>query len=310
MSKKFLSHRHFCQLKIIEFFLENSTATISELEKITGCSKQTILAYLDELETNMEFFSYKKKNNSIGVINNSQLSYSSMYHYFYERSLNLQILEIIFFNPYIYTSDIINMLGISKSTFTRIKSHLDTQLLEYDIFISSSPFVLTGDLKNLVSFFVSYMYEKYDFSSDFISNEQNDFLLHIINSLGSVNHLDGFQDTHRITIWLWVIIKIFRHQPNPIQYDSNQPSKKHHILVNENRFREAFGFSYSPTLHLIISKLFSLLTSEDISTITNKLNGVNHFLNAMYSIFQVDTSNISLDPYKIVLFLFTKKTLF
>lgn len=307
MSHTFLSHRHFSQLKIIEFLLENSTATISQLEKITGCSKQTVIAYLEELESDMDFFSYKKKNDLIGVVTNNQLSYSSIYHYFYDQSLSLQILEIIFLNPYIYTSDLINILGISKSNFTRIKSQLDKQLMVYDLSITNSPFVLTGELKNLVSFFVSYMYEKYTFSSEFISVEQNNLLQHIITSFSNVSHLNGPQDTHRLTIWLWVVIKIFCHTPNSIQTNHIQSTQTHHVLVNENRFSEAFGFNYSPTLHLIISRLFTLLTTEDSSTIIYKLNSIEHFLSILYSIFNVDTSNISLAPYRVVLLLYTGK---
>lgn len=303
-----LSSQHFSQLIMLEFLMENPDTDIAQLKKITKSSEKTILAYLDELESGMKFFSYKKKNNSIKLVSNNQFSYNSMYTYFYDQSTNLQALEIIFLHPYIKTNDLAERLEISISKCIRIKNHINSCLAPYDISITDSPFLLTGSVKNIVNFFVPFFYEKYGFSNEFMTVNQYKVLLHIVTSFTSVfPHLNGVQDTHRLTIWLWVIIKISRHDPQPTPSNSEQPLRTDTVIVNKDRFSEAFGFNYSQPLHRSISRLFTLLLSENPVTIGPSVNGIEHFLTSFYGVFNTENPDSPLLLYRAVLAVSTGK---
>ncbi|GMB98988.1 hypothetical protein K2D_20340 [Enterococcus hirae] len=55
---------------------------------------------------------------------NKPISYSEVYSYIYQDSVQLQFISLVFSRPFITTSEILKKLKISKSQFRRIKKQV------------------------------------------------------------------------------------------------------------------------------------------------------------------------------------------
>ncbi|EMF0060189.1 MarR family transcriptional regulator [Enterococcus hirae] len=118
-----LSKKHYIQLIILETYLANGQVTVQQLEETTQATKQTILKQLNELE-NRGFFQVEKKKDHLLLRKNKPISYSEVYSYIYQDSVQIQFISLVFSCPFITTSEILKKLKISKSQFRRIKKQV------------------------------------------------------------------------------------------------------------------------------------------------------------------------------------------
>jgi hypothetical protein len=284
--KVFLSTKHQIQLEIMEIFLEQQQASLEELETATSTSKQTILRYIEEIEQMTDFFQIQKKKNELYLLKNNHIDYSTIYHYFYQHSLQFKLLEHILLHPFLSTTDILEQLAISKSQFRRIKKQLSECLEDYGVTLTDSPFHFTGEFSKLCNFFVTFITEKYFSVDEFIKKEEEALIEQIVQGFAALPHLSGFQDYQRLKIWIWVVIKMSSHFPRLVTTTELLDFDNYQIVINNQEFEKIFKIPYTGFVHSRLSKLHHMLKNPKLTPeMQLKKNALDHLYKRLYELF-------------------------
>lgn len=284
--KAFLSTKHQVQLEIMEVFLEQQQISLEELEKTTGTSKQTLLRYIEELEQTTDFFQIKKKKSELYLLKNNCINYSTIYHYFYQHSLQFKLLELILLQPFLSTTDILEQLDISKSQFRRIKKQLAKGLEHYDVTLTDSPFHFTGEFSKLCNFFITFITEKYFSLEEFIKKEEAALIEQIVQGFSALPYLSGFQDYQRLKIWIWVVIKMSSHFPRLVTTTELLDFDNYQIVINNQKFEKIFKIPYTGFVHSRLSKLHHMLKNPKLTPeMQLKKNALDHLYKRLYELF-------------------------
>lgn len=283
--KQLLSTKHQTQLIIMEAFLEKNEITIEELETLTGASKQTIRTYIDEVKQSTDFFHIQKGKGTYFLKRNNRTTYSTIYRYFYQHSIQLQLLEIIFLNPFIQTKEIVQRFGISRSQCNQLRHTLKKVCESYGFSLSDSPFRFQGDDYKICAFFIAYMFEKYDFADEYISPKENQLLDQLIPSFANLPLVGGLQDRHRVKTWLWVIIKLSKHFPEYLnqKFDNTDAFKS---VFSYQDFEDTFSVSFSGHINHVFSQLYLFLEEKiTVPELVRKKESFVSFFQTLYSLF-------------------------
>ncbi|MGM0214881.1 helix-turn-helix domain-containing protein [Enterococcus sp. AZ109] len=256
--KELLSAKHQIQLTIMEAFIKRNEVTIEELEAMTGASKQTILTYIDEIEQSTDFFEIQRGLKTYFLKRNNRTTYSAIYRYFYQESVQLRLMEFIFLNPYTQTKDIVKNLSISRSQFNQLRQNLKHICQLYNFSLSDSPFHLQGDYHAICSFYIAYMLEKYDRLDEFISAKENKLLDQLVLSFTNLPLVGGIQDNQRLKVWLWVLIKLSKHFPQSLSLDVYKGDSNLFVFSHQ-QFEEAFEVKFSGFINTVLTELGSFL---------------------------------------------------
>lgn len=285
-----LSKKHQIQLSIMILLLERDYITLGEMEDIVGVSTPTLLTYLQNLEEETDFFEIQRNKNYIFPIKTHRINYSTIYHFFYRKSLNLQFIEIVFLNPFISKEELQNKMKISKSTLDRIKKHLERPLKSYNVAISDSPYHFEGDFHSVCAFIVSYMYEKYCFTQQFINQQENTILDRLIEPFFELQQIEGFQDIERLKTWIWGMIKLTRHYPNRLHGQVKGNHQFHGFVISEKQFESVFSVKFYGYCYHTLSQLYAFLSiDQSIKDKTEKKQAITDFVNSIYNYFSVDS---------------------
>lgn len=283
--KQLLSTKHQAQLIIMEAFLEKYEITIEELEQLTGASKQTIRSYIDEVKQSTDFFSIQKGMGTYFLKRNHRTNYSTIYHYFYQESIQLKLLEIIFLHPFIQTKEIVQQFGISRSQCNQLRHTLKQVCASYGFSLSDSPFRFQGDYHKICAFFIAYMFEKYDFIDDYVTPKENHLLDQIVLSFVDLPYVGGVQDQQRLKTWLWVVIKLSKHFPE-LSTEEFKDIDESQLVFSYQEFEEAFSVNFTDFLHAVFSQLYLFLEGQVTAPEkVKKKKAVFDFFETLYALF-------------------------
>ncbi|WP_429964381.1 helix-turn-helix domain-containing protein [Enterococcus sp. AZ072] len=283
--KQLLSTKHQAQLLIMEAFLEKNEITIEELESLTGASKQTIRTYIDEVKQSTDFFYIQKGKGTYFLRRNNRTNYSTIYRYFYQQSIQLQLLEIIFLNPFIQTKEIVQRFGISRSQCNQLRHTLKQVCESYGFSLSDSPFRFQGDYHKICAFFIAYMFEKYDFLDDYISPKENQLLDQLVLSFTNLPLVGGLQDKQRLKTWIWVIIKLSKHFPEFLTQEFDN-AEEFNLVFSYQDFEETFSVNFSGYLNGIFSQLYQFLEETiTMPELVRKKSSIITFFETLYALF-------------------------
>lgn len=272
--KAILSKKHYIQLIILETYLANGQVTVQQLEETTQATKQTILKQLNELE-NRGFFQVEKKKDHLLLRKNKPISYSEVYSYIYQDSVQLQFISLFFSRPFITTSEILKKLKISKSQFRRIKKQVADFLNCHDICLTDSPFYFTGDSSKLYQFFYVFFSEKYHANTQYILPKEQLILDQLLQAFTELPNFSTSREQQRLSSWIWVIIKLSVHiQKSTTYYKSADkkaissatlPFDDSRIVIDYAHFKEVFKLSYTGVVQSNLLTFQSMMKEPKLS---------------------------------------------
>ncbi|WP_165003883.1 MULTISPECIES: helix-turn-helix domain-containing protein [unclassified Enterococcus] len=288
--RKLLSAKHQKQLAIMEYLLQHTCASLEQLEKVTNSSKRTLISYLEELERRTDFFSIEKKKNSYVLLKNKSMSYSTIYHYLYQESIQLNVLEYIFLHPFATTNEILQVFGLSSSQFRRIKNRLICCLESHQIYLSTSPFHFLGEFKKLSCFFLLFHIEKYHFLECFTTRKELTVINQFVSSFSHLNVSFCEHYKEHLKIHIWVTIKLSGHFPGMLTVSSFSSFDSALFFVDYLLFEKVFKVSYSRFLHSKLSELY-LTLSQNVQSDEKKKQkeAFAHFRTSIYHLLGEDT---------------------
>ena len=159
--KQLLTKQSLRQLALLELLWSNEWLTIAEIVKKIGGVEKTIRTDIKQLN---EIIEPLKIETSVkyGVFLSKDLGVSKSYVYslFLQKSVECQMLEMIFINPMMKRGELCDQLFISETQLNRLHNKMNILMKKYEIKITND-LKLIGHEKNIRKLFSSLFYEKY-----------------------------------------------------------------------------------------------------------------------------------------------------
>lgn len=162
---KLLSLKEQSKIKIIEaFYLTNEPITIETLSELTGSSSRSIKNYLKELRVLLESLGADFESSSEGVNFNIPMHIGLDYfqRLLFKDSLGFTLLEKVFFDENLNSTELAEELFISQSTLSRLTKTIIEELQPFGLVLDTSPYKVSGHEQLVRHFYVTYFLEAYD----------------------------------------------------------------------------------------------------------------------------------------------------
>ncbi|WP_312650505.1 helix-turn-helix domain-containing protein [Proteiniclasticum sp.] len=178
--------------KIIKnLFQAKKPVTIETLSIETSSSQRSIKNYLSELKSTVTSLggSIETSNDGIQLHLPSNIGLDLFERQMFKNTPGLVLLELIFHNNHLCSTDLIDMLFLSSSTFNRLIRSLKEILSSYGLSIDPNPYRITGEEILIRRFYSSYFQEAYSSSEwpfEEISENNANKLLHVFLSSSDI----------------------------------------------------------------------------------------------------------------------------
>ncbi|EOH86185.1 helix-turn-helix domain-containing protein [Enterococcus villorum] len=282
----------------MESFLEEQTVTIQQLEEKTGATKQTIHKQIRELE---QIFSFrlKKYRNTFYLQNKEMINYTTISHYFYHHSIQLQLVSFIFFHPFASTAKIANTLEISETKFRNVYKQVTTALKLYDISLTKSPFCFVGDFNKMRQFFQVFFSEKYYTIEEYITSDEQEIIEKILQGFVHSTNESSCR-TQQLNSLIWVTIKLSAHLQNTCFFLS-ETKVSQQIVIDYATFNDVFKIPYPGLVEWKISVLHTTLTEMNLSPeLLTKRQAFVSLATGLYELFNIPQVKLDEKIYDIV----------
>lgn len=182
-AKSLLSKQHGRQLKLLEFFSKNTHGTAEILRDLTNCEHGTLKNDIEILNTYINPSVIKYQNKQFCLILKGNMNYFSLFSKLLQNSLEVSIIEAIFFEKNCSFNSLAVKLFVSNSTLRRIINKLNESLKEEDIFIQFQPMEIIGNEKKIRRFISTMLFEKYYGSFPPFSESEKKFAFDMLKIL-------------------------------------------------------------------------------------------------------------------------------
>ena len=202
-----LSSAELRRVKLIELLLNNNNRiSVKNAAKIIECSERIIDQDVIFFQENYAFISINRHKGIIILEIKPEQSPNEIYATLLSQSVAFRLLEIIFYQPYMFTEDILEQLDISQATLYRHLSQLKNVLSEsFHIKLTTNPFQIKGGERSVRKFFSFFFRERYlglYWPVDKISGEEIDSM--IIYLRDEAHLLPSSVNIQEVRSWVYV----------------------------------------------------------------------------------------------------------
>lgn len=243
---------------LTQFFIENRVLSVETLSSELGCDTKTIYYTLEQINMIYDVPELYVDSNThiLKTTGNKESFYIlDIYQYFYENTLEFNILEMIFLFGPISSEELASKLYISDSTVKRNISHLKSNLKQYGISISGRKHEILGNEFKVRSFFIQFYREKnscqlYD-NFDIIQQTAFSVFTNIcsIPKYSVVSPLFGY--------FRWIFFVTF------IRLSKNHFLNNNNLIVNENDKMWIISL-FSEKDKYVIESYFAVVLNDDV----------------------------------------------
>lgn len=159
--KELLSKSDFQILQLLEYLVNNSRTTFSDISQNLGISVRTTNIYLDEINSKYYPIKVTRDKHFVTIIIPSNYSISYIYSVTLLNSTEFNLINFCFFEKKVSYKKAEEILFISNATLKRKIKKINTFLLQYDFKIDSRTLRFTGNETSIINFFTHYIYEAY-----------------------------------------------------------------------------------------------------------------------------------------------------
>ena len=162
---KLISLKEQSKIEMIEaFYSTNDPITIDTLSKLTNSSSRSIKNYLKELQVFMEPLGAEFESSSEGVNFNIpiHIGLDFFQKHLFKDSLGFNLLEKVFFDETLNSSDLAKALFVSPSTLNRLTKTITEALRPFGLTLETSPYKVVGHEQLVRHFYVTYFLEAYN----------------------------------------------------------------------------------------------------------------------------------------------------
>lgn len=209
-----LKKAHHRQLDIIQILYQNKEwHHFNELAEAVNASLYSVR---DDLETIHSLF-----EEEITLIENKQTvraefapdaDLSVFQRYYYNQSLTYQLIQTLFFHPFMEIESIADLILTSRSTIYRIIPEINQQLkTHYEIELNTNPLAITGNELHIRQFFVDLflsLNHPFEWPFEEVDEDPLDEMIHLMDDILSINL--SVSQTRQLKYF--ASISIYRHQ--------------------------------------------------------------------------------------------------
>lgn len=238
--KKILGTSDLRNLLFLEYlYVQDDWVTLNIVAESLECSSKSLrkdIPYLNEKYKPFKIETSVKKGIRLSIP--PKLSIDYIYSITLKNSLEYKFLELIFFSENLSRIDLEVELYISSSTVTRILNNCSKNLNKFDINITSSPYSLTGNEKNIQQFFFYYFSEKY-LSYEYPFNQNSPDIFKELISIINPNYEYSLENTKINLISMITIIR-FTNGHTLVKNIGNHQNEFLNKLLNNDDFLTKF----------------------------------------------------------------------
>ncbi len=241
-------------------FQAKEPITIETLSKNTSSSMRSIKNYLLEIKNMVNGFDGFIETSKEGVMLHlpSNIGIDHFERYLLKNSSSFMLLELIFHNDHLNSTEISEKLFLSPSSLNRMIRSLKEALSEYGLSIEANPYRIVGEEALIRKFYSTYFQEAYSVSEWPFPDVSMDLINQLLDILLDFKdiHTD-FMDYHKFRIQF--VIDIIR-------------SRKGYLLKNTYKDCRILTVSYRKISNEIHDKILTTeIDSEEALIYANQL---------------------------------------
>lgn len=185
--KEVLNKQSLRQLSLLELLCNKEWVTVSEIVKEIGGVEKTIRTDIKQLNEIIEPLTIETSFKH-GVFLNKEMCISKthLYALFLQKSVECQLLEMIFFNPRSTKGELCDRLYISETQLNRLQVKLNKVLEKHDIKITNE-LTIVGEEGSIRKLFSSLFYEKYLSPEHFFKEKECQLIDQVIRRFYKAN---------------------------------------------------------------------------------------------------------------------------
>lgn len=182
-----LNRQSLRQLTLLELLWNKEWVTVSEIAKEIDGVEKTIRTDIKQLNEIIEPLTIETSFKR-GVFLNKEIciSKSHLYALFLQKSVECQMLEIIFLNPHLTKGELSDALYISETQLNRLQVKLNKGFEKYAIKVTND-LAIVGDERNIRKLLSSLFYEKYLSPEHFFEEEELQLIDQVIRKFYKAN---------------------------------------------------------------------------------------------------------------------------
>ena len=261
-----LSDKEKRQLALLDALLEEPTATLLQISKVSGYPVRTLSDDISKLNALISPSKIISNTAGLSLFIPANSSPREIYSRFLNESREYQLLQYLFVNETDSLADISDNLYVSESTLKRMIHTLNTKFAVFGVSIKSAPYRLSGD-ETMISLFCTAILNQTNLTDNYLISEKQQHSLVNLCSAAAKTYQINLTYPMVTTLCHWIFVRLTRikhghHMPPPQENIAmlppvNPSSCKFLENIQTDEIRELFGIQITPDIVYEIFYLYA-----------------------------------------------------
>lgn len=304
--RSLLSRREIRQLAFLEMLMYQGDLTLSQISESTGYSVRTLSGDIKQINEYIAPCAVETGSKGVSLYIPTDSSIREIYRLFMAQSRGYQLLLHLFKHEEDAFDDLADALFLSASTLKRTIQEVNQELKKLDIKITSSPYRVVGDEKNVTVLFITLLSESSTVNHYPLTDQEILVLKELCSRVLSAGGTNlSYPNLDNLLIWTYVrLVRVkFGH------YSTFETDNLRHIMASEciddelrQRFMKVFDTPLSDDIflqmfHVILNFGFAW-TNEELRDIAKRspyhqllYNNLKTMLQRIAAAFEISLDN-------------------